>query len=757
MRDLKRGGSLLPVLLAAGLATTAWGQTADSSSGIQEIVVTAQKVSQREIDVPVAITEVRADTLVTQGLNQVTDYYSRIPGLQLGANPTNANGLAALSLRGITAGGDGSPTVGVLVDDVPFGSTTSYGQPPFPDLDPGVLDHIEVLRGPQGTLYGASSLGGLIKFVTRDPDPNAWFGNVEVGPSFVRGGGDGWNVRASLNIPIMSDRVALLLGGFYRDDPGWITNIFPTATQRNDTNAAETRGGSAKLLIKPVDDLTITFSALAQHRDFGDFTAIMVCPQCNTNLSAKPNYTPIYGQDTVDLGPTGGSSTFELFSGRIEYNLGWAQLTSVSAWNHTQWFDNQDVTYAFPFLPPLYNLPGGRVSIANENESGRFTQEIRLGSTGKQFDWLVGFYFNHETENLVQGLNLVNASGTPEGGAPYEGAGPFYYYERALFADVTYHFTPQADLQVGARFSDINESYYSYLTITGPATEVFGPTSIVPQTTSSAHPVTWLVTPSYHFTPDLMTYFRASSGYRPGAPNTGVPGVPPTYAPDTVVSYELGIKADVGADHRLSFDAAAFQIDWNHIQLPDTNPLNGLTYFSNGSEARSRGVELDATWRPWKGFTVSPNYTYTDAVLTENLPPPSSAVTPLAGLAGDPLPYTAKNAGNLFLQQDFVISGNLSAYVSGNYSYTGLRWSGFSTNSPAAPGPRFTLPGYGLLDLQAGFIWSENWRLNLFARNATDKRGIVDATSRNGTVAPLADFTQPRTIGFNVDYNFKQR
>lgn len=754
MRDLKHKGSVVPALLVAGFATQAWGETTDATQDIQEVVVTAQKVSQRQIDVPVAVSVVQSDALTNQDLNQVADYYSRIPGLQLGGDPGNSNGIAALSLRGITTGGDGNPTVGILVDDVPFGATTNFGQPPFPDFDPGVLDHVEVLRGPQGTLYGASSLGGLIKFVTRDPDTNNWLGNIEAGPSWTHGGDDGWNVRGSLNIPVISDHVGLLLSGFYRDDPGWLTNIYPNAAQRDDVNATESRGGNAKLLIKPVDNLSITFSALAQHKDFGYASDIMVCPQCNTNLSTPPNYTPIYGQDTVSLGPTGGWSTFELFSGRIEYNFGWAQLTSVSAWNHSHWFDNEDVTSVFYFLPPLYNLPGGRVAIANENESGKFTQEIRLGSVGKQFDWLVGLYFNHETENLIQALDLYSANGASQG-QPYDGFGPFYYTERALFADFTYHFTPEFDLQVGGRYSDLSESYYSSTVITGAAQGPFGPTTTIPTNSSSAHPATWLVTPSYHFTPDIMAYLRASSGYRPGGPNTGVPGVPPTYAPDKVTSYELGLKADLTKEHRISFDVAAFQIDWNNIQLPDTDPLNDFTYFSNGSAARSRGIELDFTWRPWTGLTVSPNFTYTDAVLTQNLPPPSAAVTPLAGLAGDPLPYTAKNAGNLLLQQDFVISRDLAAYASANYSYTGMRWSAFRTNSTDAPGPRFVLPGYGLLDLQGGFIWKDDWRLNIFARNVTDKRGIINATSRNGTVAPEAYFTQPLTVGFNVAYSFR--
>jgi iron complex outermembrane receptor protein len=758
MRNFRASHSLILAWAALGAATTALAQSASNVSTIDEVVVTAQKVEQREIDVPVAVSVVSSDTLVSQDLVQVTDYYSRIPGLQVGALPGGANGIGALSLRGITTGGSGNPTLAVLVDDVPFGATTYLGQPPFPDFDAAVLDHIEVLRGPQGTLYGASSLGGLIKFVTKTPDTQEYWAHVEAGPSFVDGGSSGWSGRGAVNLPLIGDYAAILLSGFYRDDPAWIDNSYPTAVQKTNVNTVLTRGGNAKLLIKPTDALTINLSATAQHQDTQNSTAIMVCPQCATTPTTVTNYTPLYGQDTLNLSPATGLSTFEVFSGKITYDFGWAQLTSLSAWNHSEWLSNNDVTFVFGFLPPLYNLPGGTVTIANQNQSSRFTQELRLGATGKQFDWLAGFYFNHENEGIEQILNLFDAGGTPLAGAPpYTGAGPFYYKERAFFGDFTYHVTSQFDMQVGARYSWLDEAYYSITDIVGAASAVFGPTSVTPLTTSSAHPVTWLATPSYHITPDLMTYFRAASGYRPGGPNTGVPGVPPAYAPDKVVSYELGLKGYATQDHKFSFDVAAFQIDWRNIQLLDTDPVSQFTYFSNGSAARSRGVELDATWTPWRGFTFSPNFTYTDAALTQNLPPPSSTVTPLAGLVGDQLPYTSKVAGNISLQQNFVLTGNLSAYVGGNYSYVGSRLSAFETNSPSAPGPRFALPGYGLLDMQGGLILAEDWRLNLYGRNLGDKRGVIAASNRNGTAQPTANFTQPRTIGFEVEYNFRAK
>lgn len=745
----------LPALSLLGLclfASNTWAQQAGTAPTLEAVVVTAQKVKQREIDVPVAVTAISGGTLVNQDLVQISDYYSRIPGLQVGALPSNANGISALSLRGITSGGAGNPTIGVMIDDIPFGASTFNGQPPFPDLDPAILKQVEVLRGPQGTLYGASSLGGLIDLVTKTPDLRKYSADVQLGESSVSGGDTGATGRGSANIPLIHDRVALLVSGVYRKDPAWIDNEF---NNTRNVNQIITRGGLAKLLIRPTDRLSVTLSAIAQHQtSVNGIVGIMVCPQCATNPSSPVNYTPVYGNNTIDLSPSPGFNTFEVYSARINYDLGWATLTSLSAWNHTQWLNVQDVTFVFGFLPPLYGLSGGRVTINNVNQSSRFTQEVRLQHSGKHFDWLAGFYFNHEQENVIQALDLFTSSGSPAG-VPYNGAGPFYYFERALFGDLTWHITPKLDLQVGGRYSSLDEEYYTATTITGNASLVFGPTSITPKGLASAHPVTWLVTPSYHITPNLMAYFRAATGYRPGGPNTPLPGIPSTFAPDKVYSYELGVKG-APRGKNFSFDASIFDIEWKNIQLLDTDPVSQFTYFSNGSAARSQGLELAGGWRPWRGFTVNPTFTYTDARLSQNLPGPSATVTPLAGVSGDELPFTAKFTADLGVQQSFPLTSSLSGYVGADYSYVGRRMSAFRTNSPSAPGPRFALPGYGLLELQAGLYWNE-WRLNLYGRNLGNVLGVISATNRGGTAQPVADFVQPRTIGLDVEYNFEHR
>ena len=342
MRYIRASQSIGPAsaailaLTSLGAATSALAQSVSTSSGIDEVVVTAQKVEQREIDVPVAVSVVSSDTLVSQDLVQLTDYYNRIPGLQVGASPGGANGIGALSLRGITTGGSGNPTLAVMIDDVPFGATTYLGQPPFPDFDAAILDHIEVLRGPQGTLYGASSLGGLIKFVTKTPDTENYWAHVEAGPSFVDGGSTGWSGRGAVNIPLISDYAALMVSGFYRDDPAWIDNVYPDGGPENQRQHGADPGWQRQIAHQAhgcTDDQPVGHRPAPGHPEFDECHGLPAV--CDDSHDGDELHAALRaGHSSISV-PSTGLSTFEVFSAKITYDFGWAQLTSLSAWNHT--------------------------------------------------------------------------------------------------------------------------------------------------------------------------------------------------------------------------------------------------------------------------------------------------------------------------------------------------------------------------------------------------------------------------------------
>ena len=287
---------------------------ADTTSG--EIIVTAQKRNERLLDVPLAISAVAAETLTTQNLNRLSDYYNRVPGLQYAGQR-----VAAISLRGVTTGGATGPTVALLVDDVQFGGTTATGQPPLPDFDASALERVEVLRGPQGTLYGAASLGGLIKYVLKEPDTKRISGRVEAGATTVSHGDSGYSVRGSINLPI-TDWFAIAGSAFKREDAPYLDNAL---TGQKDVNTRDVWGFRAAALVQPTHNLKLVFSAMQQKQDAinSDLAVIAggvrICAACytGTNAATAPTtFDPIDGQLTINSLPSPNTAKFELYSAR---------------------------------------------------------------------------------------------------------------------------------------------------------------------------------------------------------------------------------------------------------------------------------------------------------------------------------------------------------------------------------------------------------------------------------------------------------
>lgn len=716
-----------------------------------DIVVTAQKRDQRLLDVPLAVSTVDADLLVKQNVTTLRDYFSRVPGLQYGGPNT-----ASLSIRGITTGERlANPTVAILIDDVPFGSSTYLGQAQIPDFDPATLERIEVLRGPQGTLYGASSLGGLIKYVTRPPSLTEWSGRMEVGANHVSGGGEGYSARGSLNIPIITDKVGLSVSGFYRRDPAYITNIDPVSGARtDDSNKAKFWGGRAALRVRPVDGVTIDLSAVRQLGDrVGDadlttFSTTDLRPVFPTNSPGNPRYRQLLGDLTSSKVLANSRTAFTLYSARVGVDLGFADLTSISAWSRSRLTTVEDATNRFGFVISPYPGYAG-VSFNNASSTNKFSQEVRLSHSGPVIDWLVGGFYTLERSDTPQ--SLVATRGSSPDVVAYLGANPTRYRDRAAFVDLTYHVTPQFDLQVGGRYSG-NKQSYSYVQTVDPASVgIFGPSSTITSGISQ-DAFTWLVAPSYKITPDVMVYARAASGFRPGGPNANLPTIPlQSFRSDRVINYEAGLKGQA-AGGQLTFDLSVFRIDWKDIQLQSTDATSGFVFLTNGAKARSQGVEATVGWKPAPGLSIDANGTYTDAKLVRSLPTPATGVSSLIANSGDRLPNTPHFTANLSVQQEVAISDALSGFVGGTYTFIDQRIGQFVS---VANGVRPTMPSYSNLDLRAGVNIQRRWDLSLYLRNVFDTRGVITAVNAGGTqTVPTVSFLQPRTVGLVLSTQF---
>jgi outer membrane receptor protein involved in Fe transport len=724
----------------------------DADSVMSEIVVTAQKKSERLLDVPVSVAAVSSDSLVQQNLVQFRDFYNRVPSVSLsgGGTEQRANGVA---IRGVTTGGGTAATVAFALDDTPLTSGAASAQSPLIDIDPSDLQRVEILRGPQGTLYGASSLGGLVKYVTISPNAERFSGRVEVGGNTVADGGEGYSVRGSVNVPIIRDKVALRVSGFTRRDPAYLDNINATAG-RGDVNKNKVKGGRAALLIKPTDALSIDLSAMRQKSNFYGSPQIRICQSCGTGaFTGTPNFTPFFGDLQLNIAPTEREVDFKLYQGRVNLDLGFADLTSVSAWNEVKSASDLDQTNTFRFLLGAFSAPTGSVSLINADKTEKFSQEVRLASKSDgPLEWLVGGFYTHEKIAVDQILTV-----RPAGTIAYTSVAPAKFEEKAVFADVTYHFTPEFDVQVGGRYSSNDQESSGVTTIATPAQRFFGPGSSEPVAKSSDNAFTWLVTPRYKISPDTMAYLRIATGYRPGGPNSsGVAGIPLSFKSDTVTSYEAGLKGALPGLNA-TYEAAVFQIDWDDIQLLTTDVVSQFTYYTNGSTARSRGIELSGRWAPVRGLAIDASGTYLDAKLTDPLRSPAGA-SPIYGSKGDRLPGSAKISASLSAEYNWAIGEVYSAYVGGGLAYVGDRYAEFSnilvsTTANAAYGSRVKLPSYTIFDLRAG-IYSDDWRFAAYIKNLNDKRGVVEATTRGGTSSPQAIFLQPRTMGVTVTRSF---
>jgi outer membrane receptor protein involved in Fe transport len=753
--DFRRLALVCTALTGFGAASSA-AAAADAAAGpatVDEVVVTAQKKSERIVDVPMAVSSVSSTDLTQQNLVKLSDYITRLPSVVYEQPGTEARA-NAVAIRGISASGGSAATVAITVDDVPFTSASQMAQSPLPDLDPATLASVEVLRGPQGTLYGASSLGGLIKYVTAQPDPNHFGGRIEVGGNTVNEGDEGYSVRGSVNIPIIEDRLAVRVSAFDRRDPGFVDNVFPTNTGEdiNSTKASGWRvGGFARLS----DNFTIDLSAMRQHQR-GYSPVIPVCASCTAPFSGQPSYDPIFGELTTSVGPSTRETTFELYTGRAHWDLGPVNLTSITAWGDFESQSDIDQTRVFGFVLPFYGLnpSNATVPLINFDETKKFTQEVRLASSGRHFvDWLAGAYYSHEDITVRQAFTVVDAGGA-QVGVPIDQISNGTFVEKAIFGDLTFNVTDKFDVQVGGRYSKSDTESTFVANVDAPVQPIFGPNQSGVNPSLEDSSTTWLISPRYHFTPDMMVYARVATGYRPGGTNTTIPGIPLTYDPDTVTNYELGFKGLL-PQYNLTFDMDVFQIDWNKMQLTATDAFTQISYFTNAGKARSRGFEVTGDWRPLHGLDVQANASWTDAVLIEDIPQPAGAST-VIGLAGDRIPGVAKFQSNVSVQQDFDIGHGFSGFVGGSWVYIGSRMGEFSDivpPNPSAFGDRLELPSQSFVDLRAG-VYNDDWTLNLYVRNVGDSRAIAYASTRGGTTTPTAIYIQPRTIGFTLARSF---
>jgi iron complex outermembrane receptor protein len=718
-------------MVAVIAAMPVQAQEAGAIDGAGEIVVTAQKRTQNVQDVPISISVISGEALQQQGAASLVDYAAYTPGMQVTNSGTP--GQATITLRGI-APLNSAQTVGIYLDDGPVGSSSIYNRAGNFALDllPYDIERVEVLRGPQGTLYGASSIGGLLKYVTVQPSTTDFSVRAGIeGFTIKNAGGLGWGAQAMVNAPIVQDKLGISASFSWRSSPGWVDSVNNASLK--DQNDYEQRGGRVALLWTPTPELSVKLSGIWQSIDSDGNASYAADLNGNRVGNGHSNNNYLAEPYAFDL---------DYYAATIDYDFGGATLTSATTYSKTRSVQVQDASQIFGSLFPLLTggaIPAGLSPFSIDLGLKKWTQEVRLSSaSGGRLEWMIGGFFTDEKSSNYQIARSFDKNGNVI--APLDPLAiaqlPAAYKEYAVFGNGTFRFTDQLHLTAGVRWAR-NEQDFRQI-----SEGVIVPTSNTPGS-SAENVVTYSVSPQFRFSDDGMIYARVASGYRPGGPNVVLPGVPPTVDADRITNYEIGLKTDI-ADRLLSLDVALFYMDWKDIQV--VRSFGGINGQANGGKAVSKGVEGTVILRPAAGLSLTATGAYTDATLSEDVPE-------IDGLDGDRLPAVPKFSGAVRAEYQFELGGGTAGSFGAGLRHTGGRLSRVESDPLVLREKPYTS-----LDLNASVSFDGHWTVRAYARNLLDNKGdmsrglATDGLNRPTYVAisPL----QPRTIGVALDLAF---
>jgi len=705
------------------------GTSAQATLGT--VIVTAEKRSEDIQQVPMSITVIDESQIENLHATQLSDYSVYIPGFTV-VN-VGSTGQAILGIRGVTPPPNSQgATVATYIDETPLGTSGDYGQGANSVLDllPYDFQSVEVLRGPQGTLYGAVALGGVLRYVTKAPDLEQSSWRFGADAFNTEGSGDaGYGGRFGFSLPIVAGQLALSASVARQDSPGYIDNV---RTGEKDQDSFSQQAAHATLLWKATDDLSIKLQAMQSKIDADSTSYVALDP-----VSLKPIYGELKNNNYV---PEPYKRDVDYYNATVNWNLGWADFVSATSYAESKQHSGFDGSLIYGLAFPLFGLPAPGISAASYDlKLDKTTQEFRLTSkTEGPLEWLLGYFYTKEDGKQNQHLTAQFADYSPIPGLDPLAvvAFPSTYEESAFFGDLTYKFDTMFDVTGGVRYAHNKQSFSEIA-----SGALVPPTDV--SNRSSEDVLTWSFTPRLHMTPDQMVYLRIATGYQPGGPNVVLPGSPPTVDASTLTNYEIGWKA-LFDDNRWMIDAAIFDIEWDKIQVLQIN--GGFGYLANAGTARSSGMEFSTMYTPVAGLRLGLNGAYTDAKLTEDVPG-------LGGIDGARLPWTPKWAWSATADWVFPVWAEWTGRIGGGIRYAGDSYSSIE-HSPSA----YPQDSYTVLDLSAD-VSSDRWTVRFYIKNLADKRVYTNlfglANAATGDVSQVRGVPlQPRTVGVGFDAKF---
>ncbi len=727
------GGVAVAALMS--LPAKARAAEAEAPQSIEEIVVTSKSGTQSVRAISGSVTALTGAQLESLGAESFQDYLTRTPGVVFSAG---IPGLSVASIRGVstsTSVTNGQGSTGYFINDVPM--TDPFNSAGIPDIDAFDVSDVTVLRGPQGTLFGAASLGGAINYQATPPNLSAYEAHLQSTVESTDGGGVGGSGKLMLNAPLIKDVLAVRAVYVYRDDAGYIDNI---GTGNKNANSTTTEGGRIEVSWNPTSSTRVNYLYLHQLQhtdDVGD---------------QEPDYAGRFEKNTLLSEPVDFTTTIHNL--RIDQDLGFATLTATGTYHEKK--SAMEVDYTAPTASVLPGISPVTERQVLDTEGTTF--EMRLASPlGQKLEYLVGVYHDDTREHNDDTFTASNAAAlidayygpllgagigeaTAPGGVYFEGVGPFRGKESAVFGEATYHVTDQWKVTLGGRAfyaqtsnRTTEENFYELATAGALSVTTVGSQSdrnVAPKAS-----ITW--TPSDSF----MAYALVDKGFRFGGPNLSPSSkafpIPSSFATDSLINYELGERSS-WFDNRLQFDASLFYIDWKKIQLEFYSP-SGFSYVTNAGKASNYGAESSLTWRILPNLSLRTGITYLDASLAADYNPGGgSAIIP----KGTTLPGASK----------WQVSNSLSYWLEGPLQPEFMVSERYVSGAPGAFSGGTPQGNYTIVDARATLHFDQ-FDLSPFVDNIFNSHGVTTGNHTAGL--PLQQYlVRPLTGGITLDYRF---
>jgi iron complex outermembrane receptor protein len=770
---LQSGVSLAALVLAgvfAGAPALAQDERGTDANTIEEVVVTATKRSESVMNVAVSLSAVTAQDIERLGAKDLEDLARNVPSLVVA--PGNEQSDKSFIIRGVGSDAQ-SATVAVYIDDTPITFGTA-----MPDLKLFDLDRIEVLRGPQGTLFGSSAMGGAVRYISPPPGFAGRSGMIKGEVSTIENGDLGWELQGAVGAPLVEEKVAFRASAFTRHDAGYIDLIDEDTgkVRKKNVNDSDSWGGRIAIGVRLSDSLDATLSAIYQQQN--DNSRSTFFSGRGVDLTPPFETTPLPAMSRVDRVPVYRDDKIFLPNLTLNADLGFARLTSSTSYIRRESKTVADFSYFVQTALGIEDPFPLAVSSVEPREFNAWVEEIRLASTGDgPLQWLVGAYYRTTDEPSGQyvpsNLGVLVPDFEPlllANGSLFDRTSRVQREQKALFGEISYTLADKLKLTAGLRLTEMT------LQLDREADGLFNDGFSEVHIKSTEKPVTPKFSAQYTFSPNAMIYATAAKGFREGGPNSPVPSgntgpgiactaalaalgktsAPDTFATDTVWSYELGAKVQT-ADRRLRFVGAVYNIDWDGIQ--QSIALGGgcgFSYIDNIGKARSRGFEAELNWRPTTALRFDLNVGYTDAHLTQDL------VTGVNG-SGDPvvlaqegtkLPGIPELTLALAAQYGFHPVEGWDAFVRGEVQYSG------DAKRNLGEDPRVVnRDAYTVVNLRLGAIRGP-YEFNVFVNNVLDNDTLLYQSYDNFAPGALVGAgyegirVRPRIIGASLKRSF---